>query len=94
VTDITAQVNQLEGELARRSAVFRVETQPVEITAVQAQLPSDGVLIEYVRYRPVDAPTAFHRSVLTILATRSICCSLMAALRQWIWAMPLILMRR
>jgi tetratricopeptide (TPR) repeat protein len=60
VADITTQVNQLEGELARRSAVFRVETQPVEITAVQAQLPSDGVLIEYVRYRPVD-PTAFQQ---------------------------------
>jgi CHAT domain-containing protein len=57
VADITAQVNQLEGELARRSAVFRVETQPVDIAAVQAELPRDGVLIEYVRYEPFD-PTA------------------------------------
>jgi tetratricopeptide (TPR) repeat protein/CHAT domain-containing protein len=57
VTDVTAQVNQLEAELARRSAAFRVETQPVDIAAVQARLPSDGVLIEYVRYQPYD-PTA------------------------------------
>jgi hypothetical protein len=68
VAEVTAQVNQLEGELARRSAVFRVETQPVDITAVQAQLPSNGVLIEYVRYRPVRSHSipagAFWRSSL------------------------------
>jgi CHAT domain-containing protein len=54
VVEVTAQVNQLEGELARRSAAFRVETQPVDIEAVQAQLPSNGTLVEYIRYRPVD----------------------------------------
>jgi hypothetical protein len=61
VADVTAQVNQLEGELARRSAAFRVETQPVDITAVQAQLPSNGVLIEYVRYRPLQSSTPQNR---------------------------------
>jgi CHAT domain-containing protein len=57
VAEVTAQVNQLEGELARRSAAFRVETQPVDIAVVQAQLPSDGVLIEYVRYQPFNSST-------------------------------------
>jgi CHAT domain-containing protein/Tfp pilus assembly protein PilF len=47
--------NRLESQLARRSAVFRAETQPVEIVAVQAQIPADGVLVEYVRYLPFDA---------------------------------------
>jgi CHAT domain-containing protein/tetratricopeptide (TPR) repeat protein len=49
--------NQLESQLARRSAAFRAETQPVEIAAVQAQIPTDGVLVEYVRYRPFN-PTS------------------------------------
>jgi CHAT domain-containing protein len=50
--------NQLERQLARRSAAFRAETQPVDIATVQAQLPADGVLVEYVRYRPFDATNA------------------------------------
>jgi tetratricopeptide (TPR) repeat protein len=58
VAEVTAQVNQLELELARRSAAFRVETQPVDIAAVQALLPSDGMLIEYVRYRSFDSIAA------------------------------------
>ena len=56
-----AQLAQLEREyvdlektLARRSDVFRIETQPVELATVQAQIPVDGVLVEYVRYWPVD----------------------------------------
>jgi CHAT domain-containing protein/Tfp pilus assembly protein PilF len=61
VDEITAQVNQLEGELTRRSAAFRVETQPVDIEAVQAQLPSNGGLIEYVRYQPYDPTTPQNR---------------------------------
>jgi CHAT domain-containing protein len=48
------QANQLEGELARRSAAFRAETQPVEIAAIQARIPQNGALVEYVRYRPHD----------------------------------------
>ncbi len=46
--------NQLESTLARRSASFQVETQPVELAAVQAQIPANGVLVEYVRYLPVN----------------------------------------
>ena len=58
LAQLETQANLLEGELARRSAVFRAETQPVEIAAVQAQIPPDGALVEYVRYRPYDAPAS------------------------------------
>jgi CHAT domain-containing protein/tetratricopeptide (TPR) repeat protein len=55
VERLETEINQLEAELARRSAAFRVEALPVEIAAVQAQLPSNGVLVEYARYRPYDS---------------------------------------
>ena len=54
VERLETEINQLEAELARRSAVFRVEALPVDIAAVQADIPSNGVLVEYVRYRPFD----------------------------------------
>ncbi|MGG6295625.1 CHAT domain-containing protein [Leptolyngbya sp. AN02str] len=45
------RATELESQLARRSAEFRVETQPVEIAAVQAQIPNDAALVELVRYQ-------------------------------------------
>ncbi|MCG8364570.1 MAG: CHAT domain-containing protein [Pseudanabaenales cyanobacterium] len=55
ISELEAEANGLETTLARNSAAFRVETEPVEIAAVQAQLPANGVLVEYVRYRPYDS---------------------------------------
>ncbi|MEL7316781.1 MAG: CHAT domain-containing protein [Cyanobacteria bacterium J06559_3] len=55
VAQLETEANQLEATLARRSAAFRAESEPVEIAAVQAQIPANGVLVEYVRYRPFDA---------------------------------------
>jgi CHAT domain-containing protein len=55
VQELEAEAKQLESTLARRSAAFRAETQPIEIAAVAAQLPTHSVLVEYVRYRPFDA---------------------------------------
>ncbi|NMG60492.1 tetratricopeptide repeat protein [Geitlerinema sp. P-1104] len=46
------QVEQLEDDLSRRSAEFRVATEPVEIEAVQALIPTDAALVELVQYRP------------------------------------------
>ncbi|NEQ47486.1 MAG: tetratricopeptide repeat protein [Leptolyngbya sp. SIOISBB] len=46
------QVTDLEKALAQRSAIFRVESEPVEIVTVQAQIPANSVLVEYARYRP------------------------------------------
>ena len=54
VARLEAEANQLEADLARRSASFRAEAQPVELAAVQAQIPADGVLVEYVRYQPLE----------------------------------------
>ena len=52
---LEAEANDLEKTLAQRSALFQVEAEPVEIEAVQTQIPADGVLVEYVRYQPFDA---------------------------------------
>jgi CHAT domain-containing protein len=53
--ELEAEASQLENTLARRSAAFRAETQPIEVAAVAAQLPTNGVLVEYVRYQPFNA---------------------------------------
>jgi CHAT domain-containing protein len=45
-------VEQLENDLSRRSAEFRVATEPVEIEAVQALIPADTALVELIQYRP------------------------------------------
>jgi CHAT domain-containing protein len=55
---LATTANQLEATLAQRSASFRVETQPVELATVQAQIPANGVLVEYVRYQPFDTTAA------------------------------------
>ncbi|WP_027269049.1 CHAT domain-containing tetratricopeptide repeat protein [Leptolyngbya sp. PCC 6406] len=55
ITALEAQANQLEATLARRSATFRAEATPVTLAAVQAQIPANGVLVEYVRYQPFNA---------------------------------------
>ena len=55
---LETQARALETDLARRSAAFRAEIQPVELAAVQAQIPTDAVLVEYSRYRPYDATNA------------------------------------
>jgi CHAT domain-containing protein/Flp pilus assembly protein TadD len=60
IADLTTRANDLEVQLARRSALFRTTTQPVEIAAVQAQLPDDSVLVEYGRYRPRVSNDALH----------------------------------
>jgi CHAT domain-containing protein/Tfp pilus assembly protein PilF len=56
---LETEANHLESQLARSSAAFRAETQPVDPATLQAQLPTDGVLVEYVRYRPYYGNRAF-----------------------------------
>ena len=55
VSTLKANANELENTLARRSAEFRVQSQPATITAVQQQIPKDAALVELVRYRPFNA---------------------------------------
>ncbi|QEQ01102.1 CHAT domain-containing protein [Thermosynechococcus sp. CL-1] len=51
---LQAQADALESELSLRSASFRELTEPVTIAAVQRAIPANGVLVEFVRYRPYD----------------------------------------
>ena len=48
------QSDQLEADLSRRSAVFRVTSQPVTIEAIQAAIPPEAVLVEFARFNTVD----------------------------------------
>ena len=52
IDNLRQEANRLENELSLRSAEFRVETEPVEIEAVQALIPADAALVELVQYRP------------------------------------------
>lgn len=47
---LEAKVNDLEEDLARQSALYRGEFQPVDIEAVRSQIPDNAVIIEYARY--------------------------------------------
>ncbi|HLF82886.1 MAG TPA: CHAT domain-containing tetratricopeptide repeat protein [Blastocatellia bacterium] len=46
------QIEKLESEISIRSAEYRAQSQAVTIEAVQAAVPSDAVLVEFVSYRP------------------------------------------
>jgi len=53
--DLRAEAEQLEAQLAQRSAEFRVETEPVTIEKLQQLIPEDTVLVEIIQYYPFDA---------------------------------------
>lgn len=48
------EVERLEAEVSARSAEFRAQAQPVTVNAVQAAIPRDAALIEFVSFRPFD----------------------------------------
>ena len=52
--NLTAEAEQLEAQLAQRSAEFRVETEPVTIEKLQQLIPQDGALVEIIQYYPLD----------------------------------------
>jgi CHAT domain-containing protein len=45
---------RLEAEIGARDAEFRSQTQPVTLRAVQASMPEDAALLEFVVFRPFD----------------------------------------
>ena len=53
--NLRAEAEQLEAQLAQRSAEFRVETEPVTIEKLQQLIPEDTVLVEIIQYYPFDA---------------------------------------
>ncbi|HEX3086628.1 MAG TPA: CHAT domain-containing tetratricopeptide repeat protein, partial [Pyrinomonadaceae bacterium] len=51
--ELHEQREQLEAEVARRSAAFRAQSQPVTIDAVRSTLADNAALLEFVSYRPL-----------------------------------------
>lgn len=54
IARVQAEAEKWEEALQQRSAQDRVRTEPATVAAVQKALPADGVLLELVRYQPVD----------------------------------------
>ncbi|QIR41403.1 CHAT domain-containing protein [Tolypothrix sp. PCC 7910] len=52
---LEAEKEKLEAVISAKSAEFRVQTQPVDLTTVQAKIPKDAVLVEIVQYNPFNA---------------------------------------
>src|SRR5262249_11928644 len=48
------QVEKLEAQVSDRSAEFRAQFQPVTIEAVQALIPQEAALVEFVSYYPLN----------------------------------------
>jgi CHAT domain-containing protein len=57
---LVSDVERRELDLSRQSAAFRAQLEPVTIEAVQATLPKDAALIEFVRYRRFDLKNRPH----------------------------------
>jgi CHAT domain-containing protein len=55
IRNLEEQKEKLEGEISRRSAGFRAQATPVTIEAVQAAIPAQAALVEYVSFRPFNA---------------------------------------
>ncbi|MGF1602811.1 MAG: CHAT domain-containing protein, partial [Thermosynechococcaceae cyanobacterium] len=55
LNDLKTQEDDLETQLARKSADFRAETQPVTLATVQQQIPEGAALVELVKYQPFNA---------------------------------------
>lgn len=51
---LRSQIDEIEAVLARRSAALAGDAPLVKLADIQARLPADGALVEYVRYRPFD----------------------------------------
>jgi CHAT domain-containing protein/Tfp pilus assembly protein PilF len=47
-------LDRLEAEVGARSAEFRVQSVPVTLPAIRAQIPEQAALIEFAWYRPAD----------------------------------------
>ncbi len=55
IARLETQVERLQDSIGRRSAEFRVQTQPVTIEQVRQSLPRSAVLVEFFTYKPFNA---------------------------------------
>ncbi len=70
LAQLKSRANQLETVLARRSADLALNSQSVDLDAVQAKIPANGVLIEYARYQPFDPLTPLSEQGVGFAADR------------------------
>jgi CHAT domain-containing protein len=61
IKSLEEKIERLEAELSNRSAEFRAQAQPVTLSAIQAALPANTILIEFVVYTPRDLLTGKSR---------------------------------
>jgi CHAT domain-containing protein/tetratricopeptide (TPR) repeat protein len=54
IKELEGHKERLEGEIGARDAEFRAQMQPVTLQAVQAAIPEDAALLEFVVFRPFD----------------------------------------
>jgi len=54
LTSLRNKKEDLEAEISKRSAEFRSQSREVTLAGVQAAIPGDAALIEFVVYRPYD----------------------------------------
>ena len=52
VQDLTIQISQIEADLSNAGADLRREFTPIQIKTVQAAIPTDAALVEFILYRP------------------------------------------
>jgi len=55
IAALRTRIDDLEAALSTASAEFRAQNEPVTLANVQATLPPDAMLVEFVRYRRFDA---------------------------------------
>ncbi len=54
LAELEREADELEASLARQSARFRAHVEPLTLRGVQAHIPEDAALVEFVRYRRTD----------------------------------------
>lgn len=54
VTELETRIEKLQGDIGRRNAEFRANTQPVTLDAVRQAIPTDAALVEIFAYYAVN----------------------------------------
>ncbi|MBD2206765.1 tetratricopeptide repeat protein [Calothrix sp. FACHB-1219] len=54
IKQLEAEKERLEEQVSAKSAEFRQAIKPVELAAIQAQIPQDAAMVEIVQYQPVN----------------------------------------
>ena len=72
---LETDAERLEEQISRQSALYRVETAPVSVESMQALIPGEAALVEFVRYAPLhfdDAQTDWntHRYAAYVLSAQ------------------------